>query len=178
MNISKDARLNESIRAPQLRVITEDGRQLGVMSRLEALNAAREEGLDLVEVSPAANPPVAKIIDWGKCNYQRTKQLQKNKRSAKAFDVKQIRLGLKIGEHDLDVKLKKVYGFLETGHKVKFAIFYRGRELAHKDIGFRLADKIIAELGDKVIVDQKPQFSGKQLIFTVRSNSNAKAKDS
>ncbi len=176
MNISKDARLNESIRAPQLRVITEDGRQLGVMSRIEALSAARSEGLDLVEVSPSANPPVAKIIDWGKYNYQRTKQLQKNKRSAKAVDVKQIRLGLKIGEHDLDVKLKKVYGFLENGHKVKFAIFYRGRELAHKDIGFKLADKIIEELGDKAIVDQNPQFSGKQLIFTVRSN-NAKAKD-
>ena len=177
MNISKDARLNESIRAPQLRVITEDGRQLGVMSRIEALRAAKDEGLDLVEVSPGAKPPVAKIIDWGKYNDQRTKQLQKNKRNAKAMDVKQIRLGLKIGEHDLGVKLKKVHGFLEGGHKVKFAVFYRGRELAHKDIGFKLADKIIAELGDKVIVDQAPQFSGKQLIFTVRSN-NAKVKDS
>ena len=114
MNISKDARLNESIRAPQLRVITEDGRQLGVMSRIEALRAAKDEGLDLVEVSPGAKPPVAKIIDWGKYNYQRTKQLQKNKRNAKAMDVKQIRLGLKIGEHDLGVKLKKVHGFLKN----------------------------------------------------------------
>lgn len=93
------------------------------------------------------------------------------------MDVKQIRLGLKIGEHDLDVKLKKVSGFLETGHKVKFAIFYRGRELAHKDIGFKLAEKIIAELGESATVDQAPQFSGKQLIFVVRSNNNAKTKD-
>lgn len=150
---------------------------MGVMSRNEALNAAREQGLDLVEVSPGANPPVAKIIDWGKYNYQRTKQLQKNKRNAKAVDVKQIRLGLKIGDHDLGVKLKKVYGFLETGHKVKFTIFYRGRELAHKDIGFTLADKIITELGETIVVDQQPQFSGKQIIFVVRSNSHAKAKD-
>lgn len=144
------------------------------MDRAEALATAREQDLDLVEVSPGAKPPVAKIIDWGKYNYQRTKQLQKNKRSAKTFDVKQIRVGLKIGEHDLDVKLKKVEGFLETGHKVKFSIFYRGRELAHKDIGFKLADSIIARLGEQIIVDQSPQFSGKQLIFVIRSNTNAK----
>lgn len=177
MNISKNTRLNESIRAPQLRVITEDGRQLGVMSRIEALNTAKNEGLDLVEVSPNANPPVAKVIDWGKYNYQRTKQLQKNKRNTKAVDVKQIRLGLKIGQHDLEVKLKKVNNFLNEGHKVKFAIFYRGRELAHKDIGYKLAERIIEQIGDRAIVDQKPQFSGKQLIFTIRSNTNAKIKD-
>ncbi len=176
-NISKDARLNEAIRAPQLRVITDDGQQLGVLSRMEALQAARERDLDLVEVSPNAKPPVAKIVDWGKYNYQRTKQLQKSKRSAKAVDVKQIRLGLKIGEHDLDVKLRKVHAFLEAGHKVKFAIFYRGRELAHKDIGFKLAERIINEFGNTINVDQQPQFSGKQLIFVIRSNSNAKAKD-
>lgn len=144
------------------------------MDRAEALAMAKEQELDLVEVSPNAKPPVVKIIDWGKYNYQRTKQLQKNKRSAKTFDVKQIRLGLKIGDHDLDVKIKKVEGFLETGHKVKFAIFYRGRELAHKDIGYKLADSIISRLGDQIIVDQPPQFSGKQLIFVVRSNTNAK----
>lgn len=147
------------------------------MSRTEALKLAREQDLDLVEVSPGANPPVAKIIDWGKYNYQRTKQLQKNKRSAKAVDVKQIRLGLKIGDHDLGVKLKRVYGFLEAGHKIKFTIFYRGRELAHKDIGFKLAEKIISELGDQITVDQAPQFSGKQLIFVVRSSGNGKTKD-
>jgi translation initiation factor IF-3 len=158
-------------------VITDDGQQFGVLSRAEALQAAREQGLDLVEVSPSASPPVAKIIDWGKYNYQRTKQLQKSKRNAKSMDVKQIRLGLKIGEHDLAVKLKKVEGFLEAGHKVKFAIFYRGRELAHKDIGFKLAERIIEQLGDQVNVDQNPQFSGKQLIFVVRSSNNAKAKD-
>ncbi len=159
-------------------MITDDGKQLGILSRTDALRAAQEHGLDLVEVSPNANPPVAKIIDWGKYNYQRTKQLQKSKRSAKATDVKQIRLGLKIGEHDLEVKLRKVAGFLEDGHKVKFAIFYRGRELAHKDIGFALANKIIERLGETIIVEQSPQFSGKQLIFVVRSNTHAKTKNS
>lgn len=164
------------IRAPQLRVISDDGRQLGVLSRQEALNAAQEAGLDLVEISPSANPPVAKIVDWGKYNYQRTKQLQKNKRNTKVSELKQMRLGLKIGEHDLQVKLNKVNKFLEDGHKVKFTIFYRGREMAHKDLGFKLADKIIEDYGETVHVDQAPQLTGKQLSFVIRS-SNAKAKN-
>lgn len=133
---------------------------------------ASDQELDLVEISPDANPPVAKIVDWGKFNYQRTKQLQKNKRHAKTLDVKQMRFGLKIGEHDLQVKLNKVTGFLDAGHKVKLIIFYRGRELAHKDIGFQLANKVLEILGERVIVDQEPQLSGKQLILVVRSSGS------
>lgn len=132
--------------------------------------------MDLVEISPNANPPVAKIVDWGKYNYQRTKQLQKNKKNAKALEVKQIRFGLKISDHDLCVKLKKVHDFLEAGHKVKITAFYRGRELAHKDLGFKLAERVIAGFGDSVILDQTPQLAGKQLSFIIRSNSSAKAK--
>ncbi|MEK7626497.1 MAG: translation initiation factor IF-3 [Patescibacteria group bacterium] len=175
--MAKQTRINDAIRAKNLRVIDHEGRQIGVISKEEALQLAYSNNLDLVEISPNADPPVAKIIDWGKYNYQRTKQLQKNKKSAKTLDVKQIRLGLKISDHDLGVKLKKVIGFLEHGHKTKITIMYRGRELAHKDIGFKLAEKVIEILGDDIIVDQQPQFSGKQLIFTVRSN-NAKAKNS
>jgi translation initiation factor IF-3 len=138
---------------------------------------AADRELDLVEISPDAKPPVAKIIDWGKYNYQKTKQLQKSKRNAKSMEVKQMRFGLKISDHDLGVKLRKVTGFLENGHKVKLVIFYRGRELAHKDIGFKLADKVIEQFGDSIVVDQQPQLAGKQLIFVIRSN-NAKAKNS
>lgn len=174
--ISKYTRLNQDIRAPQLRVIGSDGRQLGILSRIEALQIAEQEGLDLVEISPEAKPPVAKIVDWGKYNYQRTKQLQKNKRNAKTLEVKQMRFGLKISDHDLGVKMKKVTSFLEVGHKVKITIFYRGRELAHKDVGFKLADKVIASFGDDIVVEQTPQFAGKQLNFVIRS-SHAKAKD-
>lgn len=176
--IAKVTRLNHMIRATQLRVIDQDGKQLGVMSKGEALSLAEEQELDLVEISPDANPPVAKIIDWGKYNYQRTKQLQKNKRSAKSFEVKQMRFGLKIGEHDLEVKTRKILGFLEAGHKVKITVFYRGRELAHKDLGFKLADKVIAGFGEAIVVDQQPQLAGKQLSFVIRSNNNAKVKDS
>jgi translation initiation factor IF-3 len=157
-------------------VIDEDGQQLGVLSRNEALRMAEDQGLDLVEISADANPPVAKIVDWGKYNYQRTKQLQKNKRNAKTLEVKQMRFGLKISEHDLGVKLRKVTDFLEAGHKVKLTIFYRGRELAHKEIGFKLAEKVIADFGDAIVVDQAPQFAGKQLNFVIRS-SHAKTKD-
>lgn len=135
---------------------------------------AQDQELDLVEISADAKPPVAKIVDWGKFNYQRTKQQQKNKKVAKALEVKQIRLGLKIGEHDLNVKMGKVDKFLTVGHKVKITVFFRGRELAHKDIGFKLADKIIASFGERIVVDQQPQLNGKQLGFVVRSNPSAK----
>ena len=144
---------------------------------MEALAAAEQHGLDLVEISPDANPPVAKIVDWGKYNYQRTKQLQKNKRNTKTFEIKQMRFGLKISDHDMDVKLRKVTGFLDEGHKVKLVIFYRGRELAHKDLGFKLADKIVERFGESIVVEQTPQLAGKQLSFVVRSNPSAKAKN-
>ena len=160
-----------------MRVIDEDGKSLGIVARVEALQMAADRELDLVEISPDANPPVVKIVDWGKYNYQRTKQMQKNKRGTKTLDMKQMRFGLKISEHDLGVKLRKVSDFLEVGHKVKITIFYRGRELAHKELGFKLADKVIADFGDKIVVDSTPEFAGKQLNFVIRSN-HAKTKNS
>src|ERR1700743_349745 len=98
------------------------------MGRREALRLAEEQGLDLVEISPSANPPVVKIVDWGKYNYQKTKQQQANRRNTRSLDMKQMRFGLKIGDHDLAVKMKKVQGFLEIGHKVKITLVFRGRE--------------------------------------------------
>ena len=171
---AKDPRRNEAIRASELRVIGEDGRQLGVLSRSEALAAAREAELDLIEVSPDANPPVAKIVDWGKYNYQRTKQAQKSK--SKPLEMKQMRVGLRIGQNDLEIKLRKVGGFLDAGHKVKIAVVYRGRELAHKELGFQLADRITELLGEGVVVDSAPQFAGRQLTFVVRKTTAATRK--
>ncbi|MBX4197692.1 translation initiation factor IF-3 [Candidatus Saccharibacteria bacterium] len=164
--MAKRARVNQAIRAANLRVIGDDGRQLGVLSRTEALAAADQAGLDLVEVSPNADPPVARIVDWGKYNYQKTKQAQKSRQ--KSLDMKQMRIGLKIGEHDLDVKLRKVNGFLDSGHKVKITVIYRGRELAHKELGFKLAERVTDMLGESIVVDQPPQFAGRQLNFVVR----------
>jgi translation initiation factor IF-3 len=158
------------IRASELRVIGEDGEQLGVITKQEALQAARDAGLDLVEVSPGAKPPVAKIVDWGKYNYQKTKQQQKSKRNSKGGDIKQMRLGMKIGDHDLMVKLSKVQKFLEAGHKVKITVFYRGRENAHKDLGFKLAERVIEQMGEGVVVEQQPQLAGRQLHFVIRKS--------
>lgn len=168
--------MNERIRAQELRVIDEDGNQVGVLSRAEALRSAREAGLDLVEISPNAKPPVAKIIDWGKYNYQKSKQIKRSQTKSRANELKQIRMGLQISDHDLEVKNNKAWKFLEAGQKVKYTLRFKGRELAHKEVGFALADKIIESYGDNVIVDQKPQFAGRQLSFTVR-RSNAQTKD-
>lgn len=145
------------------------------MSRQEALQIAQERELDLVEISPDANPPVCKIVDWGKYNYQRTKQLQKNRKSAKSLDMKQIRFGLRIGAHDLEIKLNRATKFLEAGHKVKITLVYRGREQAHKEIGFQMADKVIQGFGDTIVVDQQPQLAGRQLSFVIRSSGKKPA---
>lgn len=142
---------------------------MGILSRSEALKLAEETGVDLVEISPNADPPVAKLIDWGKYQYQKMKEQQKNRKSSKASELKQMRFGLKIGAGDLDVKLRKVRGFLADGHKVRLQIFYRGREMAHKELGYELMDRIVAELQNEAIVEQQPQLLGRNLSATVRS---------
>ena len=169
--------MNGQIQAAELRVIDEEGQQLGVLTRREALQLADERELDLVEVSPDAKPPVARIVDWGKYNYQRTKQQQKNRKAAKASELKQMRFGLKVGEHDLKIKLSKVAKFLDDGHKVRLTVVYRGREQAHKEIGFRLAQKVIDDFGTTIAVDQQPQLAGRQLNFVVHATGKGKAVD-
>ena len=169
MVINQKIRINEQIRANELRVIGESGEQLGILSRQDALKAAEDAGLDLVEISPNADPPVAKIVDWGKYQYQKMKEAQKNRRSNKQSELKQMRFGLKIGQGDLDIKLRKVREFLAEGHKVRIQIFYRGREMAHKELGFDLINQIIVKLEDDAVVEQKPQMAGRNLSITVRS---------
>ena len=139
------------------------------MSLSDALRAAEDAGLDLVEISPDANPPVVKIIDWGKYQYQKMKDQQRNKRAAKTSDLKQMRFGLKIGSGDLDVKLRKVRGFLADGHKVRLQVVYKGREMAHKEIGYELMDKITDLLSEEAVVEQKPQMAGRNLSVVIRS---------
>ncbi len=150
-------------------MIGSDGTQLGIMSRAEALKTAEEAGVDLVEISPEAAPPVAKVVDWGKYQYQKMKEQQKNRKSSKASELKQMRFGLKIGSGDLDIKLRKIRGFLAAGHKVRIQIFYRGREMAHKELGYEMIDKITALLEDDAVVEQKPQMAGRNLSIIVRS---------
>lgn len=167
-NPTSRTRINGDIRYPEVRVISADGAQLGIMSSRDAQLMARDAGLDLVEISPNANPPVVKIIDWGKYQYQKMKEQARAKKNAKSSELKQIRLGLKIGENDLNIKVRKTLELLEDGDRVKIMIVFRGREMAHKEIGNELMDRIIEKLGADVVVDGKAQMSGRNLSFTVR----------
>ena len=139
------------------------------MSLAEALQEAERQGVDLVEISPNANPSVAKVIDWGKYQYQKMKEQQKNKQKSKQSELKQMRFGLKIGSGDLEIKLRKIRAFLAEGHKVRIQIFYRGREMAHKELGYDMINKIIGMLEEDAVVEQQPQMAGRNLSITVRS---------
>ena len=139
------------------------------MSRQEALRVAEEAGVDLVEISPNTNPPVAKVVDWGKFQYQKMKEQQKNRRNNKATELKQMRFGLKIGANDLEIKLRKIRNFLSEGNKVKILIFFRGREMAHRELGYGLIDKVMSQLEDEAILEQKPVMAGKNLSIVIRS---------
>ena len=151
-----------------MRLIDADGSQVGVVSLSDALKRADEAGLDVVEVSPQADPPVAKLVDWGKYQYEKTKQEQRAKRNSKAQEMKQLRFGLKIGEHDLEVKRKQIRKFLEKGHKVKLTVRFRGREITHEELGHDLLNNMVESLSDIAVVDQKPQLTGKQLNMVIR----------
>jgi translation initiation factor IF-3 len=167
--INNSIRINEAIRSKELRVIGPSGEQLGIMSLQEALRVAEEAGVDLVEISPNAAPPVAKVIDWGKYQYQKMKEQQKNRKASRQSELKQMRFGLKIGSGDLEIKLRKIRSFLAAGHKVRIQIFYRGREMAHKELGYEMINKIIALLEDDAVVEQKPQMAGRNLSIVIRS---------
>ena len=140
------------------------------MSSREAQSIARDQGVDLVEIAANANPPVVKVIDWGKFQYQKMKEDAKNRRKAreKQSELKQMKIGLKISDNDLNIKLRKINGFLDDGDRVKIMIVFRGREMAHKEIGQELLNKIFALLGDKIIVEGKPQFNGRNLSVGIR----------
>ena len=151
-------------------MIGADGEQLGIMSSREAQLLANERGVDMVEIAASANPPVVKLIDWGKFQYQRMKEEAKNRKKAreKQSELKQMKFGLKISDNDLNIKVRKVRGFLEDGDRVKILVMFRGREMAHKELGRVLLDKIIEALGEDVIVDGKPQLNGRNLSVQVR----------
>jgi translation initiation factor IF-3 len=156
-------RINHDIRYPEVRVLGSSGEQLGVMSSQEALKMAIEAGVDLVEISPNANPPVVKIIDYGKFQYQKMKELVKTKRNSKSSKLKQMRLGLRIGDNDLHIKLKKIREFLDDGDSVKIIIVLRGREMAHRELGFELMDKILDILSDQAAANGKPVMAGRNI---------------
>jgi translation initiation factor IF-3 len=139
------------------------------MSRSEALKLAEEAGLDLVEISPNASPPVVKIVDWGKFQYQKMKEAQKNRRSNKQGELKQMRFGMKIGQGDLNIKLRKVREFLAEGNKVRIQVFFRGRENAHRELGYDMIKRIATLLEEVAVLEHEPQMAGRNLSVVVRS---------
>ena len=140
------------------------------MSSREAFNLAKDAGVDLVEIAANANPPVVKIIDWGKYQYQKMKEEAKNRKKAreKQSELKQMKIGLKISDNDLNIKVRKIKGFLEDGDRAKIMIVFRGREMAHKELGTELLNRVIALIGDDAIVEGKPQFNGRNLSVGIR----------
>jgi len=167
--IAKDAKdtinINEKVKAREVRLIDDEGKQYGVVPTFDALKLARERGLDLVEVSPKAIPPVCKIMDYGKFKYQLAKKAQEAKKKQTVIQLKEMKLGLKIEEHDLMFKIKHVRGFLEEGCKVKIVIMFKGREVLHVDMGEKLAQKMIESIKDVGELEQKPKFDGRNIVM-------------
>ena len=153
-----------------MRVIGGSGEQLGIMSSRDAQMLAKEQGVDLVEIAANANPPVVKIIDWGKYQYQKMKEDAKNRKKAreKQSELKQMKIGLKISDNDLNIKVRKMREFLDDGDRVKILIIFRGREMAHKEIGNDLLNKVIGLLGEGIVIESKPQMNGRNLSAQVR----------
>ena len=161
-------RANERIRAPQVQVINNDGKNLGTLSTQEAINIAKQEGLDLIEISPNANPPVCKIIDIGKYKYDLQKKANKAKKKQKIVNLKEIKLRPVTEIHDYNFKIKNAQKFLEKGDKVKFTVKFRGREMQHTHLGNKLMDRIINDTAKLGKVEVMPKLEGRQIIMIVQ----------
>ena len=155
------------IRVPEVRVIGQEGDQLGILPTAEALQLAEEQGLDLVEVAPNEKPPVCRIMDFGKFKYQQSKRLQQAKKKQKVILVKEIKLRPKTEEHDYNFKSQHVRRFLQDGHKAKVTIVFRGREMAHTELGRRILDRMAIELEDVCTIEQNPKQEGRNLAMVL-----------
>ncbi len=160
------------IRVPEVRVIGQEGAQLGIIATPDALQMAEEHGLDLVEVAPNEKPPVCRIMDYGKYKYQQSKRLQQAKKKQKVILVKEIKLRPKTEEHDYNFKSQHVRRFLQDGHKAKVTIVFRGREMAHTELGRRILDRMAGELEDVSTVEQTPKQEGRNLAMVLSPRSS------
>lgn len=165
--ISKDLRLNERIRVPQVRLIDERGTQLGIVPTVEALRLARERNLDLVEVAPTATPPVCRLLDYGRFKYEQTKKERDARKNQKISLLKEVRLTPVTDEHDLETKTRTVSRFLEQGDKVKITVRFRGRQMAHPQMGREVLESIIAKLQGIGQVERPPTIEGRTMTMTV-----------
>ena len=164
----KGPKANERIRAPQVQVIGSDGKNLGTLNTQEAIDIAKQEGLDLIEISPNANPPVCKIIDVGKYKYDLQKKANKAKKKQRIMNLKEIKLRPVTEIHDYNFKIKNAQKFLEKGDKVKFTVRFKGREMQHTDLGNKLMDRIINDTASIGKIEVHPKFEGKQIIMIIQ----------
>ena len=166
----KDLRINEQIRVREVRLIRDEGEQ-GIMSTLEALEIARGQGLDLVEVAPQAVPPVVKILDYGKYKFENEKKVRDSKRKQKLLKLKEIRMQPKIDEHDLDFKSKHIKDFLAEGNKVKVTVRFRGRELAHTELGLDVLKDVLKRIEGEYVMDKNPSMEGRFMSMVLSPKS-------
>ncbi|HIF25159.1 MAG TPA: translation initiation factor IF-3 [Micavibrio sp.] len=164
-------RVNQNIRAEKVRLVDADGEMAGVVSVPEALRMAEEAGLDLVEVSPNADPPVCKILDYGKYKYEQQKKAAEARKKQKTVDVKEVKIRPGIEKHDYEVKMRNARRFLEAGDKVKVTMRFRGREMAHQDIGLGVLRKMKEELADVSKPELEPKLEGRQMIMVLGPDS-------
>ena len=160
-------RVNEEIRVPQVRLIDQDGEMLGVMSARDALMRAYDAGLDLLEISPNAVPPVVKILDYGKYKYEQQKKANEARKKQKIVEIKEVKVRPNIDDHDYDVKMRAMKSFIGEGDKVKVTLRFRGREMAHQDLGIKVLERIRNELGETIKVEQMPRLENRQMIMVL-----------
>jgi len=160
-------RVNEEIRIPQVRLIDQDGEMQGVLTVREAMQRAFAVGLDLVEISPNADPPVCKILDFGKFKYEQQKKKNEAKKKQKVIEIKEIKVRPNIDENDYQVKMRAMKSFIDEGDKVKVTLRFRGREMAHQDIGVRVLERIRAEMDTTSKVEQMPRMENRQMVMVL-----------
>ena len=159
--------INRNIRAKEVRVIDPDGNQIGVIPTYKAIAVANDFGLDLVEISPNASPPVCKIMDYGRFKYERTKKKQEAKKKQTTFQLKEIKIRPKTGEHDLNTKINHIAKFLDRKDKVKVTVIFRGREITLTNLGKELLEKIVQETEEVALLEQPPKFEGRTMVMVL-----------
>jgi translation initiation factor IF-3 len=170
---TQETAVNEKIRAREVRVVDPDGKQIGIMSRDDALGLAREHELDLVEVAPRANPPVCRIMDYGKYKYQQSKKGQEAKKKQAVIQIKEVKVRPKTEEHDLQIKIRNARRFLEKGYKVKVSLMFRGREITHPELAFRVLERIAESIQDLGTVESQPKKEGRFMVMMLGAHSSS-----
>lgn len=167
MSKADEPRVNGEIRSPQIRLVDQNGNMVGVVSAAEAMKMAENAGLDLVEISPGAAPPVCKILDYGKYRYEIQKKQHEARKKQKVIQIKEIKLRPTIDKHDLEIKLRNILSFLAEGDKVRITLRFRGREMDHQDLGMQVIERVQEALKDHAKIEQPARVEGKQIGMTV-----------